>query len=222
MNSILKSAIAAQIGAAVMMSIVESKPVHALAINGAATGIASPAQTINFDDLTAPDGTAVTTQYPGITFSNLFLAAPSPFPNFSGRMVTNFSGGAFGAPALNPFSIQFSTTQTRASLALVTNIGGTTTFTALLNGAVVESFTANTDFDSNNNFYGFTGSSGFNEIQVSVISSDNGAVIDNLQIGTTATPIPFGFTPLPGLAVSGLLCGANRLRKRFAKEQIEA
>ncbi|MBD2081443.1 hypothetical protein [Leptolyngbya sp. FACHB-17] len=101
-------------------------------------------------------------------------------------------------------------------------VAGTATFTALLNGVAVETFNANTGFSGSNNFYGFTGSSGFDEIQVSIASSDNGGVIDTLQIGAAATPVPFGFTPLPGLAVSGLLGGIHRLRKQFAKERAEA
>jgi hypothetical protein len=194
---------------AIAVSSVDVAPAHALAINGAATGISNPAQTIDFNDLTVPNGTPVTTQYPGVTFSGTF-ASSYTFPNVSGRNIENFG---------NLISIQFSTTQTRVAFALVSN-PTTTTFTALLNGAVVESFTASTNVSSSNNFYGFIGSSGFNAIQI--FDDGVGAAIDNLQIGDpVATPVPFGFTPLPGLAVSGLLCGVNRLRKRFAEEHAE-
>ncbi|MBD1825377.1 hypothetical protein H6F51_23185 [Cyanobacteria bacterium FACHB-DQ100] len=217
MNSIVRSTIVAQIGAtiAIAASSVDVAPAHALAINGASSGISNPAQTIDFNDLTVANGTAITNQYSssGVTFSNLF-AFGGGFPNISGRSLANFSSGS----PLNPFSIRFSTPQTGASFAMVTN-SGTSTITALLNGQLVETFTANTNTTSSNNFYGFT-ASGFDEIQIVASNVNGAAAIDNLQFDI-ATPVPFGFTPLPGLAVSALLCGVNRLRKRFAKEQIE-
>ena len=177
-----------------------------------ATGLVSPVTRITFSEVVLPQNTAVTNQYAafGATFANLFYSPRNGTgsPNVDANNLGSFRSGN---SAFNPFSIKFLESRNEAAFALVTN-PGTSTFKALLNGSVVESFTATTDFTLANNFYGFTGIS-FDEIQVS--GSGNFALLDNLQLGA-ATAIP---TPalLPGLV--GLGVAALRKRKAEAAEQ---
>jgi hypothetical protein len=106
------------------------------------------------------------------------------------------------------FSIQFLQQQTAAAFAMLTN-PGTSTFTALLNGVAVESFSDTTNFNVTTNFYGFTNIL-FNEIKITAGGFNSVALIDNLQFNpaaTTSVPTP---ALLPGLIGLGL----GVLRKR--------
>lgn len=230
MNAFLKRTLVAQAGAAIAIALssVDIAPAHALAIDTSPTGLTNPAQTIDFSDLAgeAPVGTtALTNQYSsaGVTFSNLYFVGSADFDTISfGEFPYKDSASAFnitslstGMTTVNPFSIQFASPQTRAAFKIYSSTP-TVTFTALLNGTLIESFTSSSVTNGPpGEYYGFTGVT-FDQIQIAVGGSDlRAAGISSLQIGE-ATPVPFGFTPLPGLAVSGLLCGINRLRKRFA------
>ncbi|MEM1368931.1 MAG: hypothetical protein AAGG02_13135, partial [Cyanobacteria bacterium P01_H01_bin.15] len=91
---------------------------------------------------------------------------------------------------------QFVNTQTEAAFGLVGNSPGTATFTALLNGSVVESFSAGVGVFSL--FYGFTDSL-FDEIQVELNLSLNApSIFDNIQFGHTDSPT----TPEPAALLS--------------------
>lgn len=237
MNSIVRSTIAAQIGAAIAIAVssVDVAPVQALAIDGS-FGLTNPAQTIDFRSVYYEPGTALTNQYSsaGVTFSNLYFIGSYDFETLSNGLSSYQPPGPINivgidgssVTTVNPFSIQFTTPQTRAAFGIGIDTGSAT-FTALLNGAVVESFTSNSIVSGApaQGYYGFTGVT-FDQIQVVVNPNPDSwnvryGGIEELQFGE-ATPVPFGFTPLPGLAISGLLCGVNRLRKRFAKEDAEA
>ncbi len=108
-------------------------------------------------------------------------------PNINLPAARNF------APTTNPFLISFTQSQSQAAFSLVTN-PGTSTFDALLNNSVVDTFSTATNTTSSNNFYGFTGVT-FDAIRVT--AALNGiAVIDNIQLGTaTAQSVPEPFSP---------------------------
>lgn len=156
-------------------------------------GLASPPQTITFDEFVLPDGTPITSQYSslGVSFSpNLYLNSQgqASFPGIFENNAANFD------PVVNPFQLVFSQVQQEVAFGLATN-PAFTTFTALLNGVAVESFTTATTFDDANAFHGFSGIL-FNSIEVNVDSDL--ALIDTIQ---------FESVPEPASVVL-LLCGA--------------
>jgi hypothetical protein len=126
-------------------------------VNG--TGISNPAATITFSEIPLANGTALTNQYTslGVTFTGLFYNPfASSFPNITPPSAGNFPNSTFN-PRTNPFIISFSQSQSAAAFSLASGSAGTSTFEALLNGTVVDSFSSATSFDSSTNFYGFTG-----------------------------------------------------------------
>jgi hypothetical protein len=145
-------------------------------------GISNPALTVTFSEYSPATGTPITTLYSslGVTFSpSLFYnVQPDFFPTPS---LANFDTNG---NANNPVTIQFSQNQTAAAFALQTN-PGTSTFTALLNGIPVQSFTAATslsvlpDLTNASNYYGFQGIL-FNQIQIT--SNTTFFQLDNLQL----------------------------------------
>lgn len=176
------------------------------------TGLASPAFTVTFDDITFAQGTLITNQYAseGVTFSNLVYDGQAPSTCCNGidnNLLANFDQSGVN-PLVNPFTITFTTVQNSAAFAIATN-AATTTFTAFLGGTQVDTFTSPTSFDSSTPFFfGFTGEN-FDSIQITV-GGDQGALIDNIQLGTAATPEPSTL-----LLVGGSL-GAVILRRRRA------
>jgi len=171
---------------------------QAVPINGTSTGLTTPDVLIDFEAGALTGGTVVTTQFSGVTFGtnyNLFTGGAAP--NISGRFL-----GDVGSTG--PGSIFFDNDVTEAGFFFRTN-PTTTTFTALFNGGIVESFAASTDLSSSSNFYGFSGIV-FDEIQISIASG--GYNLDSLQFSQAI--------PEPGsLAVFGLgLIGLGALRRR--------
>jgi hypothetical protein len=114
-------------------------------------------------------------------------------------------------------SIRFGTPVTAAALALQSN-PGTTTFTALLNGVIVESFATGTtlsflpDLSHASDFYGFSGIL-FDELTISNdFESEFGIFqIDNVQY--TAVPEPTALL----LLGAGLATLAARRSRRTAR-----
>ncbi len=163
-------------------------PLKAGLIVGDPTGLASPAVTITFTEFGIPDGTAVTDQYAGlgVIFS-------------SGMYQTSGAIGNFGPIVTSPFSIYFTSPQSSAAVNLVTN-AGTSSFSALLGGALVDSFSAPTGAQA---YYGFTGES-FDEIQVTPGGFNNVGVVVRVQLGSEPVPEPSAFALL-GSGLLGLL-----------------
>jgi hypothetical protein len=173
-------------------------------------GLTSPASTLTFDEIVFPQGTAINNQYQasGITFTPSLIydvLGAESLPGITGHYLGNFN------PIVNPFSIFFTTQQTEAAFGIAT-FPAQTTLTALLNGTPVESFSISTTFDDpNTGFYGFSGIT-FNEI--SILVSNNLALIDNIQTGNTTIPEPTTML----LLGSGLIGLVGYGRKKFLKK----
>lgn len=170
------------------------------------TGITDPAQTLTFSELSFETGTPITDQFSGfgVTFS------PSMFYNVQPLFFpTDFLASFDLKGTQNNVSIFFSKDVTGAALALQSNPEDTT-FTALYNGVVVETFTTLTqlsflpDLTHASDFYGFENIV-FDELRIENASEI--FQIDNLQY--TFVPGPFSGALL-GLAA---LCGTRRRRR---------
>ena len=177
----------------------------AVPITNSATGLSAPDVTIGFDEVALVTGTDVTDQFAafGVTFDPgvTYFTSVSPRPNFSGAAVIDFFG-----PAV---SILFSEDLTEMVMNMSQNFG-MTTFTSLLDGNVVESFTSTLDLSANN-FYGFSNSL-FDEVIVDP-SGSSSVAMDNLSysVATAAVPLP-GTLPL-FLGALGLLAVSGRRRR---------
>lgn len=174
-------------------------------VNGS-SGLSSPDTTITFDEIALANDTPLTNQYSafGVTFSNMFYRTQPLFsPNLAAPLAANFGPDFIG---FNPFSIHF-TSDVRSAAFVVASSDTTSTFEALLDGVVVDSFTATTDPFSDTNFFGFVGFA-FDEIRVTIGSSDGNAAIDNLQFAAVPTPASWA---LLGSGIVGL--GLFRRRK---------
>jgi hypothetical protein len=168
------------------------------------TGLVSPAHTITFEEIILPTGTPVTNQYAGlgVTFtpSMFYDVQPVFFPTHS---VANFDFITVN----NPVTLTFNEVLSEAAFAMQTN-SGTSTFTALLGGNVVETFTAPTtlsvlpDLSQSSNFYGFTNIQ-FDELRIQ--SNTTFFQIDNLQFSPAAVPEPGPVALLLGSGVIGVL-----------------
>jgi hypothetical protein len=184
------------------------------------TGLASPDQTITFDEFVVSQDASITNEYSslGVTFSpNLYFDTQYNFPNITPNSLSNF--GVFsGSSPITPVSIFFNQAQNAAAFSVITQLG-TSTFTALLDGSVVETFNAPTTFGDPNNFYGFTGVV-FDEIQITPGGDANIMNLDNLQTGTASTPVPFEFSPTLGLLLVGGLFGGNRLYRQHRASKL--
>jgi len=187
-------------GSIVGFGIIGVNPAQAVSLNNG-TGISNPATTITFD---LGDEILLTNQYSslGVIFAGLLLTYINPgYPNITAAVAYNFD---------NPFLISFTQPQSQAAFSFVTN-RGTSTFEALLNNSVVETFSARNDLDSTNNFYGFTGIT-FDALRVT--PSGGFGLIDNLQFGTaTAQPVPEPFSII-GTLIGGT--AAFRIGKKLA------
>jgi hypothetical protein len=146
----------------------------------------------------------------GVTFSGLFSNTTNAgYPNISVPAARNFSGWNSNST----FLISFTQSQSQAAFSLATGGSGTSTFQALLNNSVVDTFSIATDTNNSNNFYGFTGVT-FDTIKVMAGGSFNSAFIDNIQFSpATAQNVPEPFSII-GTLVGGT--AAFRIRKKLA------
>ena len=165
-------------------------------IVGDPTGLTSPAVTITFTEFGIPDNTVVTNQYSslGVIFSSGMYQA-------SGAVLNSGTAGV-----TSPFSIYFTSPQTSVAVDLVTN-SGTSSFSALLGGAPVDSFSASTGAQA---YYGFTGES-FDQIQITPGGLNNIGVVVRVQLGSEPVPEPSTLALL-GSGLLGLLALTRKRR----------
>jgi hypothetical protein len=176
------------------------------------TGLTAPATTITFSEVSGVSaGSVVTDQFAayGATFGSLSASEGLYFGNSGnpGAGLLNYFPDTY-----NPFSIKFSGVVTEAAFNMITN-GYTDKFTALLNGAAVESFTTTT---GGWKYYGFTGIL-FDEIQVEIgfgsTATNKHMRLDNLQMGAiNAVPLPAG-----GLLLLSGLVGVAAVKRRKSR-----
>lgn len=179
-------------------------------------GISSPGQVITFDEFTFATGTPITNQFSslGASFSpNMYYnVQPVFFPTAS---LASFS------PATN-VSVFFNQNVTAAAVALQSNTEATT-FTAKLNGSVVESFTTTTTLSvlpsltHASDFYGFEGIV-FDELRIE--NASQLFQIDNLQFANSAAvPEP---SSLAMFGIGACVAGVGDARRRRREKQQEA
>lgn len=183
----------------------------AATVINASSGLSSPDTLVTFSEVTLLEGDPVTDEFSaqGVTFSPAlyYTGAYGSEPNIDDIAVHNF--GVF--PRADPFIINFLSDVSAATFAMVTETG-TAEFTALLNGSVVESFSADTGRTSASNFYGFTNIL-FDQIRVDVDVPGSAMVMDNVAYKVAAVPVPASFSLLfAGMGAFGLM----RRRRKFA------
>ncbi|MBP0017935.1 MAG: PEP-CTERM sorting domain-containing protein [Cyanobacteria bacterium SBLK] len=183
-----------------------ARSTEALTLNNS-TGLIDPAQTITFNEIELPNNTSVIDQYSslGVEFSpNLvFETSSSPSPNITANQLKNFP------PVTNPFSIHFTDKVSSAAFAFAPP-PSTSTFTALLDGSVVESFSSPTHPFNSNNFFGFTDIV-FDEIRIDIGEPVNSMRLDNIQFTVASTPEP---SSILGLLVAGSIVTGTALKKK--------
>lgn len=179
--------------------------VTASPINHASTGLATPDVLIDLNSLSG--GTLINSQFAGqgIVFSSTlgsFLAQSSCI--FGSGGCSNTTNGSLS----NVYSFLFSSDVSDVSLRLVTNTG-TTTFTALLNGSTVESFSTSTNTSSVNAYYGFSGIV-FDELRYTINAINSNFNLDDVAFNfANAVSEPTALALL-GIGLFGLGFGRRK------------
>lgn len=159
-------------------------PAQAATINGAATGLATPATTITFGEVALAANTPLTNQFAaqGVTFSGGAYYTPQPYntANFSGANVGNFPSNGTQNSSI---TLSFGALQNAAAFNMASNTTSYT-FSALLGGTAVQNFTSTVGSSSIGKFYGFSAIN-FDAIRITSNSNDF-FLIDNLQLSSTA------------------------------------
>ena len=195
-------------------ALVSASGMRADAINGSATGLASPTQTITFGEIALPANTMVTTQYSGLGVS----FAPNGYydPQIGYGLTNDIGNFTFATePAfVNPFTMLFSTPQTAVDFQMAGD-GTSFLFQAFLGGSLVDSFTSTVGVPSPLLFYGFDNDD-FNSIKITQAGAGSGPywLIGNVQLGVPAVataPEPSSILLL-GIGIVGL--GFNVRRRR--------
>jgi len=195
-------------------ALVSASGMRADAINGSATGLASPTQTITFGEIALPANTMVTTQYSGLGVS----FAPNGYydPQIGYGLTNDIGNFTFATePAfVNPFTMLFSTPQTAVDFQMAGD-GTSFLFQAFLGGSLVDSFTSAVGVPSPLLFYGFDNDD-FNSIKITQTGASEGPywLIGNVQFGVAAVataPEPSSILLL-GIGIVGL--GFNVRRRR--------
>jgi hypothetical protein len=200
--------IAAVVAVTLLGVLLPALPAWADNIISSPTGLASPGSTITFEEIPFPIGTPLSNQYAGLgaTFSPGITYDPAPghFPDAS---IGNYFIGTNFSSITNPVSLFFTSPVSAADFQFNTNTGGSTTFTALLSGLPVASFSAPTD--ASFLWFGFSNLT-FNQIEINVdATTTNGAfLLDNLQFNRVPEPASLA------LLGTGLIALAGFMRRR--------
>jgi len=193
--------------AAIILSVLPmiASQAKATQIIASSTGIANPGATITFEENVLPNYVAVTSQYAafGVSFAPAIYYAPaSGLGNLQGHQVSNFDDKG---NVVTPLTINFTKTQFGAAFSMDGDFAPFT-FTALLNGVPVDSFTSVVGI-STSDYFGFTNEA-FNSI--SITQAGPGApyyLIDNIQMLPAPEPSTLAFL---GTGMLGLVGVAKR------------
>ena len=190
----------------------------AQAVNGAASGLASPTNTITFSELVLPSGTPLLATYAGfgVTFSNMFYD-PEPGNPFLTPAAGNFGPASLGYPIFNPIEIMFNAPVSGAVFNMAANGAPPSSFTAFLGATSVASFTSSVPLTTTP-WYGFDGVV-FDRIEIVPGGVNNAAQFDNIEFETAASGSPTAVTPEPAtmtMLAFGLVGIAGLKRRRRA------
>ncbi len=134
-----------------------------------ATGLANPAQVIDFGANLLPNFTPITTQIPGLTITHASYFTTGVSNNLIGGFLTN----DFGAGQPNTLRIRFQTPI--SDLSFVYHQIGTSqpsVFRAMLGATVVDTFSNLSNQSQTNNYFGWRNTV-FDELQLDFVSDFN-------------------------------------------------
>ncbi|MEP1199263.1 VPLPA-CTERM sorting domain-containing protein [Tateyamaria sp.] len=198
------------LAAATIMAFVTLTAAQAATVINQTSGLSDPDTLITFDEGALADGTSVSNQFDGVSFSAgiQINTVTYPFPNVPGRSLRNFF------PIAGTVSIFFDADLTDATFSMITNTG-ISSFTALLDGQEVQTFRGLTTLNSTSNFFGFADIL-FDEIRIAVGGFNSAMLLDNLAYNVETPPT----VPLPAslpLMLGGLAAfGVMRVRRKNA------
>ena len=186
-------------------------------IDARATGVLG--SVIEFNSPILPNSTPVSALN-GVTFGNAYSGSAffsgSPFATGAIYNVPPaLSNIAFGA-----ISIEFPMALMGAAFNLATDVGATT-FSAYLNGSLVETFNSATDFSKSSSFYGFEGFE-FDRIEVrTVLEGTTGQIaftgIDNLQFASVPAAAVLAPEPSTAAMIFGGVIALFAYRRRRSR-----
>lgn len=186
------------------MTLLIPVPGRADQIISGGSGITNPEHTVTFSEVSLTSGAVLTNQLAayGVTFSGAYYDPQNVF--FATPSIGNYSLCCGGVH--NPVSIIFDAIVTDSAFQFITNSSPPdSTFQAYLQGSLVDSFTAFTNFSQD--WFGFTGLA-FDEIRVSAGGTGGVFLLDNLQFSSN-TPEPAALA----LLCSGL-AGLSIIRRK--------
>jgi PEP-CTERM motif-containing protein len=206
------------LGAVLAIAMAAAPSGQATPVGPSSTGLTAPSVVLNFSEVVLPTGTSVTNQYAqyGVTFSGLYYNPQQVTvnPTIVPPELGNFPYPAYPSPT-TPFNIYFTNPVSAAVFAMYANrvsggtIGqqGVSAFTALLNGVVQESFSAQNS-QNRTDFYGFTNII-FDQITIAPGGYKSAALIDGLQFNPIPVPEPASL-----ILLTVGITGVSLLRRR--------